>query len=146
MIAPANLPNQANPQSTGNSASSKTSGHKRPRPLVHFQRLTEIVGRNMLGDDEFHLSVDKSSLARPYSDSNLVHGARLGICCMSRSAARSSPSIHAKTTRRRMAICFGQRNRRKAVPAMRPAHGAVQPAPKSETPEHRSIMRSDANE
>ncbi len=39
---------------------------------------TEIVGRNMLGDDVFHLSVDKSSLARQYSDSNLVHGARLG--------------------------------------------------------------------
>ncbi len=35
----------------------------------------EIVGRNPLGDDVFHLTVD---MARPYRDSNLVHGARLG--------------------------------------------------------------------
>jgi outer membrane protein assembly factor BamB len=39
---------------------------------------TEIVGRNLLGDDFFHLSVDQNSLTRQYRDSNLVHGARLG--------------------------------------------------------------------
>ncbi len=39
---------------------------------------SEIIGRNSLGGDVFHLSVDQNSLARQYRDSTYVHGARLG--------------------------------------------------------------------
>ena len=39
---------------------------------------SEIVGRNTLGDDVFHWTVDQSSLSRQFRDSGLVHGARLG--------------------------------------------------------------------
>jgi len=39
---------------------------------------TEIVGRNALGHDIYHWTVDQNALARQYRDSGLVHGARLG--------------------------------------------------------------------
>jgi hypothetical protein len=39
---------------------------------------SEIVGRNLLGDDVFHLAVDQNSWPRPHRDSSLVHAARLG--------------------------------------------------------------------
>jgi outer membrane protein assembly factor BamB len=39
---------------------------------------SEIIGRNALGDDVYHLAVDPNNLARQYRDSNLVHGAQLG--------------------------------------------------------------------
>jgi hypothetical protein len=38
----------------------------------------EIVGRNLLGADVFRVTVDPSTVARQYHDSNLVRGARLG--------------------------------------------------------------------
>lgn len=38
----------------------------------------EIVGRNLLGDDIYHLTVGPNNLVNQYRDSNLVHGARLG--------------------------------------------------------------------
>lgn len=39
---------------------------------------SEIIGRNALGDDIFHWTVDQSSIARQYRESSYVHGARLG--------------------------------------------------------------------
>ncbi|MEX2310457.1 MAG: PQQ-binding-like beta-propeller repeat protein [Pirellulales bacterium] len=39
---------------------------------------SELVARNALGDDVFHLPVDQNNLARQYRDSGLVHAARLG--------------------------------------------------------------------
>ncbi len=39
---------------------------------------SELVGRNALGVDVFHFSLDQNSWARPYRDSTLVHGGRLG--------------------------------------------------------------------
>ncbi len=49
-------------------------------PMQWFVSLdcSEIIGRNMWGDDVFHLAVDQNSLARQYRDSNLVHGAAPG--------------------------------------------------------------------
>jgi outer membrane protein assembly factor BamB len=38
----------------------------------------EIIGRNTLGDDVFHLAVDPASPSRQSRDINLVHAARLG--------------------------------------------------------------------
>jgi hypothetical protein len=37
-----------------------------------------LVGRNAMGEDVVHLSVDPNNLARQYRDSSLVHAARLG--------------------------------------------------------------------
>ncbi|MCI0333017.1 MAG: PQQ-binding-like beta-propeller repeat protein [Planctomycetes bacterium] len=39
---------------------------------------SELVGRNVLGDDVLHLAIDQNSWARPYRDSSLVHAGRLG--------------------------------------------------------------------
>ena len=39
---------------------------------------SEIIGRNALGDDVYHWTVDQSNLSRQFRDSSLVHGARVG--------------------------------------------------------------------
>jgi tetratricopeptide (TPR) repeat protein len=39
---------------------------------------SELVGRNALGDDVFHLAIDQNSWSRPFRDSSLVHAGRLG--------------------------------------------------------------------
>jgi len=39
---------------------------------------SELVGRNGLGDDVFHLAIDQSRWARAFRDGNLAHAARLG--------------------------------------------------------------------
>ncbi len=39
---------------------------------------SEIVGRNSLGEDIYHMTIDQSNLPRQYRDSGLVHGSQLG--------------------------------------------------------------------
>lgn len=50
-------------------------------PATHWFVATdcsEIVGRNTLGDDVFHRTIDQSNRLKQFHDSGLVHGARMG--------------------------------------------------------------------
>jgi outer membrane protein assembly factor BamB len=39
---------------------------------------SEIVGRNLLGEDVFHVTIDQGELPRQYRDAALIHGKQLG--------------------------------------------------------------------
>ena len=39
---------------------------------------SEIVGRNSLGEDIYHVTIDQSELPRQYRDAGLIYGKQLG--------------------------------------------------------------------
>jgi len=54
------------------------SGDASPIQWLVTMDCSELVGRNALGDDVFHLAVDQNNLARQHRDSGFVYAGRLG--------------------------------------------------------------------